>query len=173
NDIGQQTLALTLEEGNPQAVAEVRSYIELATKASRPIVLFDMIERFAQRPYGWPPEEVLVLVARLLVLQEIQLIMDAAPLSQDRVYENVTKSAKQRKISIIRRKTTDPKAIQSARSLGKQVFAEMGPDGEDALFAFLTKKLQGWEKNLGEYKLLAETGDYPGRDEIAEGLTLC
>lgn len=173
NDIGQQTLALSMPEANAQAIAEVRSYIELATKASRPIVLFDLIERFAQRPYGWPADEVLILVARLLVLQEIQLVMDAAPMPLDRVYENVTKSAKQRKISIVRRKTTDPKAIQSARNLGKQVFAEMGPDGEDALFTFLTKKLQGWEKNLGEYKLLAETGNYPGKDGIADGLTLC
>ncbi|WP_164102234.1 BREX system P-loop protein BrxC [Candidatus Laterigemmans baculatus] len=173
NDIGQQALALTLEEGNPKAIAEVRSYIELATKASRPIVLYDTVERFAQRPYGWPADEVLILVARLLVLQEIQLVMDAAPLPQDRVYENITKSAKQRKITIVRRKTTDPRAIQSARGLGKQVFAEMGPDGEDALFTFLTKKLQSWEKNLGEYKLLAATGGYPGKDEIADGVSLC
>lgn len=173
NDIGQQTLALTIEEGNPQAIAEVRGYVELATKASRPIVLFDLIERFAQRPYGWPADEVLILIARMLVLQEIQLVMDAAPLPLDRVYENVTKTAKQRKIRIIHRQTTDPKAIQTARNLGKQVFAEMGPDGEDALFAFLTKKLQGWEKRLGEYKLLTETGSYPGRDEIIEGQSLC
>jgi hypothetical protein len=48
----------------------------------------------------------------------------------------------------------------------------MGPDGEDALFAFLQKKLQGWQDNLGHYKTLADTGNYPGRDEISDGLSL-
>lgn len=172
NDIGQQTLALTLEEGNPQAIEELRSYITLATKASHPIVLYDMIERFAQRPYGWPADEILILLARLLILQEIQLVTDGAPTPLDRVYENVTKSAKQRKITVLRRKTTDPAAIQKARNLGKQLFAVMGPDGEDALFAFLQKKLQGWQDNLGHYKTLADTGNYPGSDQITDGLSL-
>ncbi len=172
NDIGQQTLALTLEEGNPQAIEELRSYITLATKASHAIVLYDMIERFAQRPYGWPEDEVLILVARLLILQEIQLVMDAAPIPLDRVYENVTKAAKQRKITVLRRKTTDPAAIQKARNLGKNIFTVMGPDGEDALFAFIQKRLQAWQDNLGHYKTLADTGNYPGKDEISDGLSL-
>jgi len=172
NDIGQQTLALTVEEGNPQAIAEVRSYIELATKANRPIVLYDMIERFAQRPYGWPDQEVLLLVARLLVLQEIQLISGGAPMPLDKVFDAVSTSAKWRKITVLKRKTTDPKAIQAARNLGKQVFSEMGPDGEDALFTFLQTKLRVWETCLNQYKPLAETGKYPGREEVGEGLTL-
>ncbi len=39
-------------------------------------------------------------------------------------------SAKRPKIVIRKRETSDPKAIQNARSLGKDLFAEMGPDGE-------------------------------------------
>src|SRR5205807_2652601 len=35
------------------------------------------------------------------------------------------------------------KAIQNARSLGKDLFAEMGPDGEDGLTTFLQNKLKG------------------------------
>ena len=47
-----------------------------------------MIEkRYALRPYGWPDEEVLLLVARLLVLGEISLMMDGALLPLDKVYE--------------------------------------------------------------------------------------
>ncbi|MDO9351683.1 MAG: BREX system P-loop protein BrxC, partial [Deltaproteobacteria bacterium] len=66
NDIGQQTLALEMEEGNKQAIDELRSYIELSYHANKQIVLHDMIEkRFALRPYGWPDEEVLILIARL------------------------------------------------------------------------------------------------------------
>ena len=46
----------------------------------------------------------------------------------------------------------------------------MGPDGEDGLFTFLQNKLKGWQTALGGYKPLADTGNYPGKDEIADGL---
>jgi len=172
NDIQQQTLALTLEEGSPQAIEEVRNYIALCTKTSRPVVLYEMVNRYEQRPYGWPTNEVLLLVARLLVLQEIQLVMSGAPLPLDKVQEAFSTSAKQRKITIVQRRTSDPRAIQSARSLAKQVFSEMGPDGEDALFTFLQAKLLLWESNLNQYKPLAETDQYPGKDQVHEGLTV-
>jgi len=38
------------------------------------------------------------------------------------------------------------------------------------LFSFLQNKLKGWQTALGGYKPLAETGGYPGKDEIADGL---
>ena len=101
---------------------------------SQQVVLHDMLEkRYSLRPYGWPDEEVLLLLARLIVLSEINLMMDSTLLPIDKVYEAITTPAKRRKIVIRKRETSDPKAIQNARSLGKDLFAEMGPDGEDGL----------------------------------------
>ena len=98
-------------------------------------------------------------------------MMDSTLLPIDKVYEAITTPAKQRKIVIRKRETSDPKAIQSARSLGKDLFAEMGPDGEDGLTTFLQTKLKGWHAALHGYKQLADTGNYPGSDEITQGLT--
>ena len=171
NDIGQQTLALDLEEGNKQAIEDVRNYVGLMAASNKQIVLHDMIEkRYTIRPYGWPDDEVLILVARMLVLGEISLMMDGALVPIDGAYKPLTTPASRRKITIHKRQTTDPKAVQAARSLGKELFHEMGPDGEDALFAFLQARLKGWQTSLAGYKPLADTGNYPGKDEIAEGL---
>jgi len=171
NDIGQQTLGLETEEGNKQAIDDVRNYVALMASQNKQMVLHEMIEkRYAMRPFGWPDDEVLLLIARLHVLGEISLMMDGALIPTDKVYEAITSSAKRRRITVIKRQTTDPKAIQSARSLGKELFHEMGPDGEDALFAFLQNKLKGWQTTLAGYKPLAETGNYPGKEEIADGL---
>lgn len=151
----------------------MRSTIGLMAASNKPIILHDLIEkRYALRPYGWPGDEVLLLVARLLVLGEIRLMMDGALLpidNTDQTYQALTTPASRRKITIQKRQTTDPKAIQNARSLGKDLFHEMGPDGEDPLFAFLQEKLKGWQTSLNGYKPLADTGNYPGRDEIADG----
>ncbi len=173
NDIGQQTLALQTEEGNKQAIDDIRNYIDLSASAHRQVVLHDMIEkRYSVRPYGWPDNEVLILLARLMVLGEISLMMDGALVPLDKTFEAITNSAKRRKIIVQKRQMTDPKAIQNARALGKELFHEMGPDGEDALFSFLQNKFKGWFASLTSYKPLADTGNYPGKDEIDKALAL-
>ena len=173
NDIGQQTLKLTIDEGNPEAIAELRNYIDLCTKTSKQIVLHDLIEtRFANRPYGWPDMEVALLLARLLVLGEISLVMDGGVIPLDKCYDALTTPAKWRKIVVTQRRTHKPEEVKKARLLGQDVFSQMGSEGEDALFTFLKGKLQGCQATLLGYRPLAETGDYPGLEEIKSGLTL-
>ena len=173
NDVSQLHLGLKAEDANALALQDVRSYVELCTKTSRPIVLFDMIQgRYAKRPYGWPDLESALLVAQLLMLGEVSLIMDGATLPPDRAYEPLTAPSKQRKVTVVQRKASNPKAVQDARNLGQKLFGEMGPDGEDALFKFLKVKLQTWREDLVRFKALADTGEYPGTHEINESMTL-
>jgi len=173
NDIAKEQLLFQTGENNPEALEDLRSYLQLCSMKSQQVVLHDMLEkRYALRPYGWPDEEVLLLLARLIVLSEVNLMMDSTLLPTDKVYEAFSAPAKRRKIVIRKRETSDPKAIQNARSLGKELFAEMGPDGEDGLMTFLQGKLRGWQLALQGYKQLADTGNYPGKDEITHGLTL-
>ena len=72
----------------------------------------------------------------------------------------------------MKRRTVDSDLLQEARKLGQKVFSVTGPDGEDALFAFLQDKFGAWQTNLIGYKTLADTGDYPGGEEITDGLAL-
>lgn len=172
SDISKPSLFPT-GENNPQAIDDIRNYLDLCSKGSRQVVLHEMIEkRYALRPYGWPDEEVLILVGRLFVLGEIALLVDGVAVSQDRVYDTITTPAKRRKVVVVKRVAADPHALNNARSLGNELFAEMGPEGEDRLFEFLQTKLKGWQANLNTYKPLADTGDYPGGEAIKDGLVV-
>ena len=171
--IGEQTMSADAQPGNRQAVEEVHDYITLSAAASRKVVLQEMIDRrFCLRPYGWPEEELLLIVARLMVCGEITLMMDGAVIPPGKAYDALTNAAKRRRITVLKRQTADPAALQDARALGRELFHEMGPDGEDALFAFLEGKLRAWQTDLDGFRPLAETGHYPGREEIARGLAL-
>ena len=171
NDIAQLQLDLKLEENNPQALIELRNYLLLSASANRSVVLNDLIEnKFATRPYGWPQFETVLLIARLVVLGEINLVTNGAATTLDKVYEEIITPNKWRRITIVQKKSTDPKALQAVRNLGKEIFAEMGPDGEDALVEFLKSRLRVWQTRLNSYKPLADTGTYPGKTEIADGL---
>ena len=173
NDVSQQTLGLNLEENNPQAIEDLRNYIELCHLKHHSVVLYDMIgKRYAVRPYGWPDMEVILLVARLMAVGEISLRMEGGTLPLDKVYEHIKTPAKWRKITIHKRKAPDPKALQDARQLGQELFSKMGPDNEDALFDFLHEKLRSWETALNSFKPLADTGNYPGKEETGEALAV-
>ncbi len=172
NDIGQQTLIAQTEESNPQALQEVRQYIDLSVRTSKTLIVEEMAsERFSNRPFGWPEWETVLLLARLSVLGEIQFVLNGAPISPAQVYEKISAQANWKKITVVQRKSLDTAKLQSARSIGQQLFSQMGPEGEDSLFEFTQSRLREWETKLGQFKPLADTGNYPGATEIQESLT--
>ena len=173
NDIGQYNLGMDMPESNPQATEDLRDYIELCKKTNRQIVLFGMItERYAKRPYGWPEFEVILLLARLIMAGDVQCVLGGAAIPKDKLYEALTSKRKWRNITIVQRATTRPEDVKQARELGREVFSEMGPESEDALFEFLKGRLEGWHEKLSQYRALADTGSYPGSADIADSLSL-
>ena len=158
NDIGQHNLDMGMPENNPQATEDLRSHIELCTKTSRQIVLFNMItERYANRPYGWPAFEVILLLVRLTMAGEVQFVSGGAAIPKDKLYEALTSRRKWRNITVVQRATSKPEDVQKARELGRDVFSEMGPEGEEALFEFLKDRLEGWS---GEAEPVSGPGGY-------------
>lgn len=171
DDVAQQALDMELPESNPQATRELRDYLELCARTSRKVVLHEMVnERFANRPYGWPPMETVLLLTRLFVAGEIQFLMSNAPVPRDRAYETITTSNKWRNVTVLQRVTASPEELRKARELGRELFSEMGPDTEDGLYAFVRGKLEAWQSALTGFKSLADTGDYPGKAEIDAGV---
>ena len=172
DDIRQYDLG-DMPESNPQATEDLRGYIELCTKTSRQIVLFDMITgRYANRPYGWPEFEVILLLARLYMTGEVQFVSGGAAIPKGKLYEALTSQRKWRNITVVQRVTSRPEDMKKARELGRDVFSEMGPEGEEALFEFLKGRLGDWRDKLSRYHTLTDTGSYPGAGDIADGLSL-
>ena len=167
NDLEQASLGLDAAETNQQALEDLRDYVQLSARQSRQIVLYELInDRFGGRPYGWLELEVVLLVARLAVLKEINLLVNAAPLPLDQAFDHLTSSSRQRRVIITLRESADMGLIKKAQSLGKALFAQQGPAGEDSLFKFIQERLAVWDGNLATYEPLARTGNYPGQAEI-------
>ena len=168
DDITALTLEVDTPESNPKAMNAVRDYIKLRNSRNEQVVLHELIVHYGKRPYGWPEDESVLIVAKLAVLKEIGLFMDAAALPVGSAYVPMTTSNKQRKVVIREHKIADKKMVTDAQQLGKELFATMGPTSEDALFEFLKNHAAEWDRNLAEYQTLATTGDYPGTSEIAQ-----
>ena len=162
-------LMLNLPEHNLKAITEVREYIDLCTRTSKQIVMQELVDtRFANRPFGWPEWETVLLLARMVVAGEIHLVMNSAVIERQRIYEIISKTSNWKKVTVRQRKVVDNRLLESIRVLGQELFGEMGPDSEDGLFAFLKDRVVEWECKLNQYKAIADTWDYLGGAETGD-----
>ena len=169
-DLAQHALSLNGEAGNPLAVQELRDYLQLAASQSR-VLLSDVVDRFAGIPWGWKPEwETVLLVARLFMAGEIKLMLEGSDLDPASAADPLTKSARFKQVSILKRKTADATTLRRARELYKDLFSELGREDEDSLVADYRTRLGKWQSDLKSYSLTAATPHYPGKTTIDTAL---
>jgi hypothetical protein len=99
-----------------------------------------------------------------------QPLQTKAGTAANAVADGLNSPSKWRRITVVKRKTVDSGKLQAARNLAKDVFGSIAPYGEDALDAHLREQLGRWRSDLSKYKTLADTGNYPGSQPIADAL---
>ncbi len=167
------TEGLGLEEGetNSEALKEVLQFVSLKASQNHKVVLYDLVtDRLGRRPYGWPEWETVLLVVRLVMKGELSLTKNNTTLVPEKIYAEIDGPNKWRNVSVVKRQTVDQGQLQSARTIAKDVFEKIAPDGEDALTTHVRVELEKWSQGLGEWKPLADTGDYPGASYIADAI---
>lgn len=171
-----QTPGLGLEstgEANPRALKEVSQHIELLAGQSRRIVLHDLAEtHYGRRPYGWPEWETVLLIVRLMLKGEVSLIGNGGPLAPQQIWNEISTPARWRTTEIQKRQQVGSGELQKARQQFKEVFQKIAPDGEDSLYTLLQSSLASWESEFKQWRALAQTGQYPGLDDIDQGIKL-
>jgi len=156
-------LGLGGEEGNALAMKEMRDYLHLAASQTR-VLLSDVVDRFAGIPWGWKPEwETVLLVARLFMAGEIKLLLEGSDLDPDAAVDVLTKAARFKQVSILKRKTADASSLKRARELYKDLFQKLGREEEDALVADFRARLGDWQTELKGFTLTASTAHHPGK----------
>jgi hypothetical protein len=162
-------LGLEGGETNSEALKEVVNYVSLMASNNHKVVLYDLVsDRFGRRPYGWHDWESVLLVVRLVMMGELSLTGSGGTLSTDNIYAAIDGPNKWRNITVVKRQTVDHGQLQTARNVALEVFGNIAPDGEDNLTAHIRDELVSWKTSLGEWKPLADTGNYPGASDIAD-----
>ena len=166
----QQKMALDGENGNALAITEMRQYLTIAAGTSR-VLLSDVVDRFVGAPWGWRPElETVLLITRLFMAGEIKLVMEGSDLDPKSATEPLTKAARFKQVSILKRKTADAGTRTKARDLHREIFSLQPRDDEDGLVADYRDNLAKRKTELERAKVKAEQKDYPGAAEITKAL---
>ncbi|MGK0291193.1 MAG: hypothetical protein ACI86H_002660 [bacterium] len=155
-----------------QALLEVNSYIQLMDRQKKKIIFSELIERFENKPYGWPAWEIVILTTQLFQQNLIALYHNDQEIVFENSYDPITKVAYRKQISIRKRLVTDLAIIKKSVQLATSLFQKVGPSEETDLFKFIQKRFKKWKHELNEYRLQLQRRT-PGKEIITEGLELC
>ena len=170
DDMAQLGLSLDGGQSNPKALQEVEQYIALRATGTERIIVSDVIDRFAKRPYGWPDAEILLLVGQLAAMGRISLQLNGGSLQLKDAFEPLQNSRRRRDVSIIKKRQTDDQVLKQARQLTQDLFSAMGPATEKELFEFYTKNFKNWLANFKSYKSKTDVGQFPGKKVIEKSI---
>ncbi|MCP4690919.1 MAG: BREX system P-loop protein BrxC, partial [Desulfobacterales bacterium] len=166
DDVARRQLKLAFEKAEPSDMAEIRTFMDLKTAGNQPVLLSELIRRFTGRPYGWGALQAVVPVAKMFMAGNISLVRDGDRIKPKDALAPLTKAPQWKKVKLVKRRISSAGAIKSARTLGKELFGAIAPDGQDPLARFIRDGLARWRSDLEKFKPLADTGDYPGKKEI-------
>ncbi|UYM15474.1 BREX system P-loop protein BrxC [Endozoicomonas euniceicola] len=173
DDLGQLGLNLDNEQCNPSAVKEVEQFVSLKIELNHPVYVKDIIHQFTHRPYGWPDNEVLLLLARLALAGKINFIFNKDDLPRHRAYDKLTGRRSWSDLRIQRVRQHEERDLSKAAKLHKDLFNKtFTGSGEKALNESLRSELGKWLETLKSCDSKSTTGQFPGKTIIKEGLTL-
>ena len=172
SDVGQMQFETGGSDPNQEAMREVKEYIFLMLESNKPVVLKDLAEHFAGVPYGWPEWETVLLVAKIFMGGELNLFVDGAGISARDAVDPMRKTAKWKNVKILKRKTPSSEDMQKARKNCQEIFGKLAADKADNLERMIKSELARWRNTFNQFRQLAETGDYPGAEEIRNGLSV-
>jgi hypothetical protein len=166
DDLAQRSLALGGDEGNPQAIADVREHLNLVAKDKR-VLLSDVVDRYSAIPYGWKPDwETVLIIARLFMAGEIKLTLEGSDLDAASATDPLTKPARFKQVSILKRKLADAGSLKRARDLHKDLFARLPREDEDGLVADWRAQLDDWAQELRSFVAIASQKRHPGKTTV-------
>lgn len=168
----QDSLIAGLEKENPDAIQEIQMYIRMAIQKNNKIELTDLIKYFSARPFGWLDWEVVILLTRLFVSRRIEFVYGGEVLGFKEAFAPLIKPQQWKQVSVQQTKVVEEQELDRARTIGQQLCGVIGPENSDKLLEFLKEQLEAWSASLQKYRIIANTGTYPGDREISEGLEI-
>lgn len=167
-----------LEIPNENALREVSEHIKLRTKKHSKISVKKIKDEFLKAPYGFLDVDVEWLITKLFLDGNISFTMHGETISlfsetEEEIINYITKKQYAEKLLIEEKEAVDEKYIKSLKNISSAIFS-MEIQFEDA--DMMVKKFNEYAgymiDELNAIKVNYDSGEYPGKNVIAEGIDL-
>lgn len=163
------------EEPNKNAIEEVYEVIDRSYYRNISLTIKTMLTTFEKSPYGWDELDIIEKIAKLFKEQKIKLEYSGENINIDNkeLINYITKKAYIEKVKIKVRETVEPKKLDEAKRISKDVFlktiSQMDEDTIMSKFKENAKdELYRINNMLNNYKL-GEKYPYPEKDIVSLG----
>ncbi|EKN4688219.1 BREX system P-loop protein BrxC [Yersinia ruckeri] len=162
-----------MEESNPEAMREVDNWISMSIDTHKPVYLRDILTTFGRRPFGWPEDEVKLLVARLARSGKYSFNLQGSEIALKQAWDAFNNSRRYSDLRLLKIRRHDEAQLTKAAQLMADIAGEPFNEREEQSLVSHIRELFGrWKSELTVFKTRSESGQNPGRKEIEEGLVL-
>ncbi len=172
DDLSKLNIDLTDIAANPLAISELDQHIAISDDYGRPVTAGDLVKKFSRRPFGWNDDEIILIIARLAVANKITLQANQQDVPLRKAAEHLEGTAKRANLRIRRIKQQSEANLKKAAKLYKSIFHKNAPAKEKDLFEQAKNLIKGMLAKLKDFNAKANTGKFPGKNEIEDGIIL-
>ncbi|MFB9862455.1 BREX system P-loop protein BrxC [Rufibacter immobilis] len=146
---------------------EVLNYINRRKKQSDRTSLTDLKDQFVKKPYGWYPNAIWMVVAKLYKRGKVDLRHDSNLLTDEEVLNALMNNRVQANTMLEPQIEFDPKQVKALKEIYNELFDQTCPASEvkDVALAFRTKLVEEW-RSVRE--LVAQQNNYPFMASLVE-----
>lgn len=190
----QQTF--DFDQSHARDLKKVLTFIDCWIADNDHAMLDQVVSHLSKQPDKWSTTYILDLLITLFKDEKIHFFIDAKKIFPVNVKTNFSKADKsklqflqRREISsVIRTHLSDfvqwkyveiikPEKVKEsdlllAQHLGEKLFGTVGVTSQNSLCRYLRKHLRKWENDLEMFRKVSGKGQYPGTNEIQDGLAL-
>ena len=153
---------------NIAALQRVDAYFEL--HIGQMLSMGDLVQRFRQRPFGWPELEIVLLAARLVSANKLSVRLDGHTARPTEAAEAFTNAALWPRVSLVRTQLGVTDDMLGAAQLGQVLFGrKFALDSPSALAHALRAELDAWRNELSSMATpSAFAGSHDAREALSE-----
>jgi len=165
-------LKFDFDQSDARNTKEILTHVDALIADNGHIILKDVITKFSGKPYAWPEKRNLQYIFDLFGDFKIRFLFNGEKIRPDDLKNLLNNASLWSNIEIIKPEIVDKTNLIKAGHLGEKLFGSAGPEEQNDLCLFLRRNLRSWKRDLNSFSQLANTGKYPGKNEIDNYLDL-
>ena len=165
-------LKFAFDQSDVRNTKEILTHVDALIADNGHIILKDVISKFFEKPYLWQEKRILQYIFDLFGDFKIRFLFNGEKIQPDDLKNLLNNASLWNNIEIIKPEVVDKTNLIKVGHLGEKLFGSAGPEKQNDLCLFLRRNLRSWERDLNSFSQLANTGKYPGKNEIDNYLNL-
>lgn len=165
-------LKFDFDQSGARNTKEVLAHIDALIAENGYITFKDVITKFSGKSYAWSEKRILQYIFDLFGDFKISFLFNGEKIRQDALKGLLNNASLWSNIEIIKPEVVDKTNLIKAGHLGEKLFGYAGSGEQNDLCLYLRRNLRSWKKDLNSFSQFANTGKYPGKNEIDNNLDL-